>query len=162
MDGSGDGVVAQASMERVQPLPDRQTARETIMAFEAGLRRMLDVDGFTSPDCPLTHHFAPGSYGREIALPAGSLVVGKIHREAHLNMLMQGRVSVATEDGVETFAAPRVFVSSPGTKRVVYAHEDSIWVTVHVTADTDLAVIEQQMIAPTYADYELGKQEVIE
>ena len=36
----------------------------------------------------------------------------------------------------------------PGTKRIGYFHEDSTWITVHPTNETDLNLIEQQVIVP--------------
>ena len=84
--------------------------------------------------CPVKHHFAPGSYGREMTLPAGLVVVGKIHKHAHINVISKGRVQVFTEQaGVLELAAPCTFVSSPGTKRVVHVLEETVWTTVHVT-----------------------------
>lgn len=151
-----------SSLQTIPSCPARYEIREKILTVEAGIRRVLHEHQLESPACPLTHHFAPGAYGREIMLPADTLVVGKIHRHAHLNMLMQGTVSVATEQGVETFSAPRVFVSAPGTKRVVYAHVDTIWVTVHVTAETDLEKIEGEIIAPTYEAYDAQQAALIE
>jgi hypothetical protein len=32
----------------------------------------------------------------------------------------------------------------------VYAREETIWVTVHVTKETDLAKIEEEIIAPSF------------
>lgn len=129
--------------------------RTQILALEASIRVRNADYNLAEPDCPLKHHFAPGVYGREILLPKDSLVVGKIHKHAHLNMIMQGHVSVATEDGVHEYFGPTVLVSKPGTKRVVYAHEDTIWVTVHLTNSQDLAVIEDEIIAKTYDEYDL-------
>lgn len=132
----------------------KQEVREAILGIEAGLHEYNRANHFDEPDCPLTHHFAPGAYGREIFLPKDSLVVGKIHKHTHLNMIMKGKVSVATEDGVQTLVAPRVMVSQAGTKRVVYAHEDTIWVTVHLTTSQDLAQIEEEIIAKTYSEFD--------
>jgi hypothetical protein len=42
-------------------------------------------------------------------------------------------------------------VSRPGTKRVGYAHEDTIWTTIHATEETDMEKVEKELIA---ADYE--------
>ena len=98
--------------------------------------------------CPVKHHFAPGSYGREMTLPAGLVVVGKIHKHAHINVISKGRVQVFTEqEGVLELAAPCTFVSRPGTKRVVHVLEETVWTTVHVTDKTDLAEIEREVIA---------------
>ena len=46
--------------------------------------------------CPVQHHFAPGAYGREMTLPAGLVVVGKIHKHAHINVISKGRLQVFT------------------------------------------------------------------
>ena len=108
-------------------------------------------------DCVLTHYFTDGAYARELKMPAGALIVGKIHKHAHLNFITTGKVAVATEFGEEIFTAPHTFVSLPGTKRVVYILEDTTWTTVHVTNETDLAKIEDQVIAKSYEDYEAFK-----
>ena len=105
--------------------------------------------------CPVKHHFAPGSYGREMTLPAGMVVVGKIHKHAHINVISKGRVQVFTEqEGVLELAAPCTFVSSPGTKRVVHVLEETVWTTVHVTDKTDLAEIEREVIATDFKEVE--------
>ena len=103
--------------------------------------------------CPVKHHFAPGSYGREMTLPAGMVVVGKIHKHAHINVISKGRAQVFTEqEGVLELAAPCTFVSSPGTKRVVHVLEETVWTTVHVTDKTDLAEIEREVIATDFSE----------
>lgn len=113
---------------------------------------MLSRDDKLSPDtdCPVRHIFAPGAYAREITLPKGSVVIGKIHRHAHLNIISAGKVRVLTETGALELTAPYTFVSEVGTKRVVQALEETIWTTVHVTNETDLEKIEDYVIAKTY------------
>jgi hypothetical protein len=143
--------------------------REQIMRLQESIIEKLRADGKDvvigqfNDLCPVTHHFAPGLYAREILLPAGSVVVGKIHRHAHINTISKGRVSVATEFGLQEYVAPYTFVSKPGTKRAVVAHEDTIWTTYHPTEETDLAKIEEYVIAPSYEALEAPKQpELIE
>ena len=99
-------------------------------------------------DYPLKHHFAPGLYGREIFIPAGDCVAGKMHRHSHLNTISKGHVLVMTENGLLEFKAPITFTSPAFVKRVVYAHEDTIWTTYHVTDKIDLAEIEAEIIMP--------------
>jgi hypothetical protein len=111
-------------------------------------------------DCLLTHHFSPvdekygcGTYAREMFIPKDTLVIGKIHRHQHLNFIMRGKVSVATEFGKKYFVAPCIFVSEIGLKRAVYAEEDTIWVTIHLTKNANeesLAKIEEEVISPSY------------
>lgn len=99
-------------------------------------------------DVPVDHHFAPGVYMRQMNAKAGTLVVSKMHRTEHMNILLTGSLTVATEDGIELLKAPLVIKSMPGTKRIGYFHEDSSWITVHPTRTTDLDLIEQQVIVP--------------
>lgn len=103
-------------------------------------------------DFPLTHHFAPSVYGREMLIPAGGVIVGKIHRHAHLNVVIRGKAKVVTEFGEKIVNGGDVFVSEPGTKRAVYAIEDTVWLTIHPNqSDTqDLKQIEDYVIAPNY------------
>lgn len=120
------------------------------------------VPGFTSVDAleaaMLTqpqrhiepvHHFAAGLYAREITIPAGTLLTGKIHRTQHLNIISTGEISVWTDgEPVRRIRAPYAFVAQPGTRRVGYAHEDTVWTTVHATTETDLEQLEAQLIEP--------------
>jgi hypothetical protein len=128
--------------------------RAKILRLEDALKSKEDC--LTADDYVTRHHFAPGQYAREIEIPAGHVVVGKIHKHAHVNVISKGRVLVFTEgDGVLDLQAPMTFVSSPGTKRVVYAIRSTTWTTVHVTDKTNLTEIENEIIAPSYDDLAL-------
>jgi quercetin dioxygenase-like cupin family protein len=108
------------------------------------------------------HFFAPGMYGRRFCMPAGMLVVGKTHKHAHLMMLSKGRATVITEFDRVEIEAGFVHVSQPGAKRVVLAHEDCVFVTVHLnpTNTEDLVVIEADHIEPE-PEFEALKQEIM-
>jgi hypothetical protein len=121
-------------------------SREQILTLETRMRE------FDQIDCPLTHTFAPGSYARTIVLPKGALVVGKIHKHAHLNIVSKGRVTVVTEFGRMGIEGPHVFTSQPGTKRALYVHEECVWTTIHLTDSTDLAEIERDIIARDFVE----------
>lgn len=127
----------------IKEFSESQT-REMLAQWEDALRPMEQID------CPLRHIFTTGVYAREIFIPKGTFIVGKIHKHDHLNFLSVGEVTVFTKDGTERIKAPRTMVSTAGTKRAVYAHEDTVWTTVHVTDETDLAKIEEQIIAKDY------------
>ncbi|MDM1247101.1 hypothetical protein HX005_06855 [Acinetobacter sp. R933-2] len=101
-------------------------------------------------DVPIQNHFAPGVYLRQMDAKAGTLVVSKMHRTEHMNILLTGSLTVATENGIELMKAPVVLKSMPGTKRIGYFHEDSSWITVHPTNSTDLEEIEKQVIVPDH------------
>lgn len=138
-------------------------SREGICALERALanQQFDDMHLFTTAEMneffPLTNRFADGVYARELFLPAGTIVVGKIHRFGHLNVITRGKCIVVTEFGVEQFTAPHTFISQPGTKRVVAAVEDTVWTTFHgVSPDEydDIDVIEQRIICKTFDDFD--------
>lgn len=130
-------------------LPQKPTL-ELIQRFE---RLLLDQP---QVEIEPTHYFAKGLYARQITIPAGTVVTGKLHRTEHLNLLVQGEITVWTEDGMQRLTAPQVIVSKPGTKRVGYAHTDTVWITVHAIEETDIAAIESQLIEPEAPALESG------
>lgn len=89
--------------------------------------------GVTEPiELPLVHRFTPGLYTREIFMPAGTLLTSRIHKTEHPFVVLTGKVSVYIPgEGVEHIEAPHVGVTQPGTRRVLYIHEDCRWLTFH-------------------------------
>ncbi len=88
--------------------------------------------------CPLDHVFTPGLYTRIIFMPAGTKLTSKIHLFEHPYIIASGVVSVWTlEAGWVTLRAPHVGVTKPATRRLLHVREDCIWITSHVTNETD-------------------------
>jgi len=127
---------------------------ELIKMLEEKIKAFVDKKQFdediTQLDAPITHHFAPNVYGREMLIKKGSLIVGKTHRHSHLNIISQGKILVATEYGVQLLESPCSFISEVGIKRAVFATEDTIWTTIHPnpTDTQDLSLLEDQLIVP--------------
>lgn len=107
-------------------------------------------------EVPVEHHFSKGVYAREMRVPAGTLLMGKIHKFQNLNILSAGEVSVLSIDGVRRVKAPYTFVASPGAKRLFYMHEDTVWTTIHGTDETNVDLIEAEFIAKSYEDVYLA------
>lgn len=133
-------------------LINRKEIRRDIMTLESKMRQHPDVVIGDSDNIPLKHSFSDGCYVREIFIPKGTLIVGKIHKHSHPNFLMEGEVSVMTEEGPKRLKAPLSMISPAGTKRVVYAHENTVWITIHLTKEIDLEKIEKEIIAENYAE----------
>ena len=123
---------------------DRLPVRQQIDELEAAMLDMPQVD------IEVTHHFSHGIYAREILIPAGVTLTGKIHKTEHLNILSKGRITVVTDEGNKTIDAPATIVCPANTKRAGYAHTDCVWVTIHGTNETDLVKLEEELISPDY------------
>ncbi len=94
------------------------------------------------------HHFSKGLYCRELLIPKDCTLVGKVHKHEHMCMLIKGEMTIISGQGRQVIKAPAIFVSHPGVKRAGYAHEDSVFVTVHNTDLKDLAQIEAELVEP--------------
>ncbi len=93
-------------------------------------------------DCPVTHRFGPGIYIREMAAKAGSYLIGHKHLDAHMNVLVSGKVMLFKEIG-ETLelSAPVTFVAEPGRK-LAYVIEDMVWQNIYATNETNVEKLE--------------------
>jgi hypothetical protein len=84
--------------------------------------------------CPVTHRFTPGLYIREIFIPAGTLLTSAIHKTEHPFVVSVGVIRVHSgDDAPETFEAPYLGITKPGTRRLLLALEDTVWTTFHPT-----------------------------
>lgn len=110
---------------------------------------------------PLKHTFVDGAYVREIFMPKGTLLTSKIHKVCHPYFIMKGECSVLTDEGVVRLKAPYQGITKPGTKRILYIHEDCTWITIHVTKEKNLDKIEKEIIADNFDEISLTQEEVL-
>lgn len=115
-----------------------------IQAMEAILAPLPQVE------CPVEHYFSPGQYTRKCSIPAGSIVVGKMHRHQHPTFLLSGTVRINTDKGMEEITGPHIWISQEHAKRALYTLTDCVFATVHLnpTDTTDLEAIEADVIVP--------------
>jgi hypothetical protein len=118
------------------------------------------VDNFELVECPLRHFYPEGMYVREITMPAGSIITSKIHKYESPFTISKGRVSVYTDgEGVVELCAPYTGITKPGTRRVLYIHEDTLWTTYHVNPEglDDPAALVEYLTIPHENPLLLGK-----
>lgn len=140
--------------EKNNSLENREYFRALIKGIEA---EILSVPGALIGDspkylevCPLKHTFVDDAYVREIFLPKDMFFTTKIHMKTHPYFIMSGDVSVLTEDGFVRIKGPFHGITKGGTKRFIYTHEDTVWITVHATKEQDLKKIEEELIASSF------------
>lgn len=107
----------------------------------------LAMADFPVQECPLKHIFLPGMYVREISMPAGTLVTSKIHKTEHPFIISKGVAYVKINDEEwECLEAPYTGITKPGTRRVLYIEEDTIWTTFHPTDKKTVDEVEDEII----------------
>ena len=94
------------------------------------------------------HYFSGGMYCRKLTRPAGTLIVGKVHKKDHFFLCAKGEIIAWSEGGMKHLYAGDVICSKPGTKRVTLAVTDAIGITFHKTNKTNLDKIEKELIEP--------------
>lgn len=124
-------------------------AQEKMLSMNGAIQG-ADLDKY----CPLKHSYGDGCYIREIFMPKGTLIISKIHKYTHPYFVMKGKASVVTENGIEVIEAPYQGITQAGTKRALYIHEDMVWTTVHITKETDLGKIEDEIISKDFEAYD--------
>jgi len=138
--------------------------RSKILEFEKLLIENTDDENIISDKgnvvrCekfPLKHSFADQIYVRQMNMKKDTLVVGAIHNHLHVWFLLTGSLTIVTETSSEDFIAPCYVISKPGAKRVIYAHEDSIFVNIHKNPDNikDIDELEAIIVSKNYKEYE--------
>jgi len=105
------------------------------------------LDNFPIIDCPVTNRFTDGMYVREIFMPAGAFITSKIHKTQHQYFILKGKVIVWIDGIEQILEAPYIGVTEPGTRRVLYILEDTIWATSHPNPDNEtLEQLEERII----------------
>lgn len=111
-------------------------SREQIERLEDEMLAMPQVS------IPVVHRFAPKLYIREITVPAGVVMTGRVHKFEHFSAMISGEMSTLVGDKIERISGYQPFIAPPGIKRVGYTHTPVVWVTCHHNPD-DLRDIEQ-------------------
>lgn len=101
------------------------------------------LKNFPQIDIPVKNTFANGMYIREIFVKKGSLIVGKRHRHKTMNMLLKGEMVIYDEHSNFTIKSGWYEESEEYTRKVGYAIEDSVFLNIHVTDETDLDKLEK-------------------
>ena len=132
--------------------------RNDIMELQDSIMEFVDGENIVKGDSevfPLKHTFTDGIYIRQMSMKKDSFVIGKIHKHNHVWFLLTGEISVADENNTVDHIAPCYVEAPAGSKRMIYAHEDSVWVNIHAnpTNTQDLQELEELIIAKDYEEF---------
>lgn len=99
--------------------------------------------------CPVSHYFGPGVYVRMVTFPPGVMAVSNIHKVPCLNIVLKGKMALVNleEDKVEEISANTIFVSPPGQK-MGYTIEETVWLNIFATDETDVEKLEEMLFEP--------------
>lgn len=129
-------------------------SKSKVQAFEDALLQMPQIEIETK------HYIADGAYVREIIIPKGATVTGAVHLTETIDILVSGDITIVYDDVRKRLTGHGVYISKPGVKKVAYAHEDTVWMTVHAVdniKDKTMDEIEKDLWVNSYNEYALLK-----
>jgi hypothetical protein len=132
------------------------SVREKVELIEGELLKLPQAS------MPVSHFFTDGLYIRSFTIPKGVMLTSKYHKKGQFEIMFSGKLSVVTEKGIINLIAPFFGQSSPGLKRLGYAHEDVTWIDIHANPgnEKDIVKLEQELYADSYEDmlsYEVNR-----
>jgi len=93
----------------------------------------IALSQFAPGKSKVRHTFLHGMYIREITMPKDELIISMVHNTEHPFYVSKGIVEVrnALDDKPETIVAPYWGITKPGTRRVLFIIEETVWKTIH-------------------------------
>jgi len=131
---------------RMEARTAAKRTREQLAHLQSELLKLPQYEPKTN------HHFAEGLYARTVWSPAGTVIVGKVHKTEHFYAVLTGRVRVTTDHGVRELDAtrdgPQVLTCPIGTQRAVFVIEDAWRMNVHRNPDDirDIEMLEKILV----------------
>jgi quercetin dioxygenase-like cupin family protein len=149
-----DGTPAGFPVELFAP-----TEGNSLFIREDNLRKKIDalqdaLEDFPQTEIKVTNTFAGGVYSREIFIPKGTMLIGKVHLTDHFNICLKGDLTFLTVDGPKRIVGPTMFVAPAGTKKLAYANEDSVWANMHPALTDDPEKIVDALTVDKFIDFD--------
>lgn len=110
-------------------------------------KQFLQNKGTFEIDLGTQHHFSDGLYAKEMTIPKGYAAGMHKHEYSHLSILSKGRVIVRTDEYNKEYVAPACIDIKAGINHTIEALEDAVWFCIHATEETDIAKIDEVLIA---------------
>ncbi len=124
------------------------TSQDISAWIEDTARALIASGGQQNFEHQTKHTFLDGVYMRELFIPKGTLLIGKVHRLGCMNIVAKGDISILTENGSARVKAGHTAVSLAGTQKVGYAHEDTVFINVFRTDETRIEAVEDAVAYP--------------
>ena len=112
---------------------------EDVESFEQRLKDVgLDIVAELDPYC-VKENVTNGLYSRTLFMPKNLVVVGALHKEDYIDIMIAGDLTVKNYfangevEDAKRYRGLNQFEGKAGRKRVLITHEDCLWVTVDKT-----------------------------
>ena len=77
------------------------------------------------------------------------MLTSMTHKTEHPFVISEGAIKVTSDnEGSVIYEAPHTGITQPNTRRALHALTDVVWTTFHVTDETDVEKICEQILEP--------------
>jgi hypothetical protein len=94
-----------------------------------------ELSTLPAAEIPLTHIFTEGLYIRQAYAPAGSMFTTVHHNTEHPFILISGTTEVISNEEASSITGPFMGITKKGTRRLVHAITDAMYLTIHANPD---------------------------
>jgi hypothetical protein len=109
--------------------------------------------GTPEGDAQCDHYFGDRVYVRSLWIPAGTCLVGRLHTQARVCMVLAGSCVWVDEDRREAVEAPWIGEFRAGSKTAVFAETDTLWAAALGTDMTDPRTIFSSLTCGSHVEY---------
>ncbi len=106
------------------------SVRQGIIDLEGKIREEL-----VPAEMPIRQMCSGGIYARELFIPKGTVLTGRMYLIDHIDFMVFGDMTVTSDDGSKRISGYNILPGKAGKKRAGYAHEDTLWVTFCTTEE---------------------------
>lgn len=132
--------------------PGRMYIETLTQLLEEGFKRGI----FSEFDYEPEHMHAEGLYIRKTkTLPAGLIIVTKVHKQQNVAISLKGTVTCFDQNGKRTVIGPgELFVTEPGTQRAIYCHDEVEWATIHAANTDNVEELESMIFCNNFTEFD--------
>ena len=113
--------------------------------------KLKDLD---NDNTSIVEYFASNTYVREMVIPAGTCVVGRVHKADCINILLEGEIVIVDNDGNrKEMSAPQVFIAKAGHQKAGYALKDTRWLNCFSCEEEHLSDVVNHFTVETEEEY---------
>lgn len=138
-------------MNSIATLADVQVNRNLFERFE---NHLLSLPQIQESGYQLKEYVSGGLYCRQITIPKGACITGRIYKFDHVEILLSGDISILAADGGEKrHSGLKVIEAQSGKRQAGFAHEETVWLTINPVPDIPLDKMLDWTSVLTYDDY---------
>lgn len=104
--------------------------------FEELEKKLFELPQLTEEDFNLVEYKVGGMYGRQITVPKGALITGRVYKRDHLEIMLSGDIYILSANGgVTHYTGYNVIPAKAGKRQAGFAIEDTVWLTVNLAPE---------------------------